>query len=506
MTKHSELNSAISYILNYDPSQPDQSENIATLVNSLNIILTALSLNVPLNLETVNSTDNNTWNSKIIQLLFLFHSDQSIVSSATSILSFTISTLSQSDLDSILLSLTSENLILKQFAVDLLFKHISNPSVNQVDNHELIFLQLINSLSSSNLKLATSTQALLQIIPTKINDLKLFFKLVSDPLLELTTNKNEVVSVRAFELITDWCCLSDAVFEECLHSGLLVFITDFATSKHDILSALNVIEIFIKLSNNANCFALMSKTKLLNDLAEIISKYSDYDSLIVSFAIKFWGFFIFNNPDKFHLIQADFRILESFDVLLESEDSDLQKAVVIAIGNLGSTVVGFQYLCQQKFLLNTFTQFLRTAAGDDKVCSLRTLSCLLGNAPDCSLESITLFHQISATPLDWLIHLAKSSIEEIAIGALATIKNVMSFKFGIQSILQSNQFSFLLERRKETTTIIKEWKYSIVQTISLNVDAKDVLGDVIYKRFWIFAKEGPFKTEYEPTVALANAS
>jgi hypothetical protein len=107
--------------------------------------------------------------------------------------------------------------------------------------------------------------------------------------------------------------------------------------------------------------------------------------------------------------------------------------------------------------------------------------------------------------METLISFSKSSIEELSIAALACIKEVVHFIWGLRDLESSEKIGYFLERTTETRNVIKEWKYSIVQAIAMQSVSTSIFPKTTFQRIQEYNKQGPFKVEYVPSVAFQSA-
>jgi hypothetical protein len=155
--------------------------------------------------------------------------------------------------------------------------------------------------------------------------------------------------------------------------------------------------------------------------------------------------------------------------LFNDPDSELniRESVLIAVGNIGSTPQGLLVLHEEFNLLDSILEFIPTATGSIKISALRTLrfdthfisSCFLSNSASkiVMVDSISkaIFDRFSPrNPMDKLLLLAKSAVEEVSIAAFSSIKGAVCFEWGLNSLSVSS-FDFLLARTSETPNIIK---------------------------------------------------
>lgn len=362
-------------------------------------------------------------------------------------------------------------------------------------------IDLIVGLLASSESISTLAKDILEQTFAEIGDKAAFVRSLTPGLLKLVSEHSNVVCIRAYELTLNLSCRDRSLFEG---TGLLDFATTFA-DHGDILSTLNVIELFIQLSKTESAYAFLKMTDVLAEMKKLMHSEEVF---LQSSAVKFWGQFCFHQASHLTEVEREFTIFECLSALYESDDLEMRDTVMIAVGNISSTSVGLTALAEEQTLLSRITKSMYNSTGALKLSSLRTLSCLMSHSnstADQSALSLKIFTDFGSNPLEKVLNLSQSSIEEMSIAALSTIKGVLSFDWGLEMLSNlPGLVSSLLERKKETPDTIKEWKYSVVQTIALNPKAKTALAATAFKRFEEFSKEGPWKTEYAPVVAFES--
>jgi hypothetical protein len=178
-------------------------------------------------------------------------------------------------------------------------------------------------------------------------------------------------NIGAFEIVARWCLKSTIIFKACSNAGLIGFATEFSPTR-DVLLTLTIIELFQDISKTGAGFAFLVQTGVLQKLSSILE--NDNMELVLVSTIKFWGLVSFYQPEQLELLDS----MKIFSKMTEFDSLALKEAVIIAIGNIGSTSQGLVFLNYQSILLNHFLKELFPyATGDLKVDCLKTLACLL---------------------------------------------------------------------------------------------------------------------------------
>jgi Proteasome non-ATPase 26S subunit len=175
-------------------------------------------------------------------------------------------------------------------------------------------------------------------------------------------------NIAAFEIVARWCQKSTSVFKACSNSGMIAFATEFSPSR-DILLTLTIIELFKDISKAGPGFAFLVQTGVLQKLSLVLFD-EDVMELVAVSTIKFWGLVSFHQPDQLELLDS----MKIFSRMTEFDSLVLKEAVIVAIGNIGSTSLGLVFLNEQLVLLNFLFPY---ATGELQVDFLKTLACML---------------------------------------------------------------------------------------------------------------------------------
>ncbi len=86
--------------------------------------------------------------------------------------------------------------------------------------------------------------------------------------------------------------------------------------------------------------------------------------------------------------------------------------------------------------------------------------------------------------MDRLIQLSKSSIVEEAIAALSSIKEACQFDWGLEALADCpTSSSFLIQKQRETPDVVKEWKYSILQSVVMKPQAAQIFAPSVLAKY-----------------------
>jgi hypothetical protein len=359
---------------------------------------------------------------------------------------------------------------------------------------------IVMLLASTEYKVYQQVRLVLKTIAVVLGISKKYVEILVGPMNALLAMGDDPITIRTYETIAELAIMNTDGFEVLRAYRLLEPFTDFDFD--DLVVCLNMIEVFIELSKTESGFEFLEKTGILQKLSAVRSIPNPF---VLGSMIKFWGFLCFHCSSRVGEIQSKFRIFDTFHGLYSSGDHQVRDQVMVALGNIGATSSGLAELEKQGHFLNFVLTSVPQISGEARISCLRTISCLLSSR-DCDSACRTVYHSLGSEPFKVLVQYAKNSIEEVSIAALACIKEVVQFPWGLRDFAQSDTYSFFLERKRETPVIIVEWKYSIVQLIALNSNALSFFPTPVFDRFVEFNREGPFKSEYTPQVAFESSA
>jgi hypothetical protein len=346
-----------------------------------------------------------------------------------------------------------------------------------------------------------SARSVLKMIAEKTILSNEFIEMLLGPFNELLFKNDDLITIRVYETVAELAILTSSGFESMKSYHLLDAFTNFSYS--DILISLNMIQVFTELSKSENGYLFLKRTGVFDKLSDF-SAISNH--FVLHSVIKFWGFVIFHCPVQAEGLAVKHLLFDKLQGLYEAGDVELKDQVIVALGNIGSTKTGMLILERHDRFLHCVLDSLPNVSGTLRVSGLRTISCLLSHM-DPKTDSVcrSVYRSIGSEPFKTLVHLAKSSIEDVSVAALACIKEVVQFPWGLRDFAQSGTHSFFLERRKELNNVIREWKYSIVQQVALDSNSLSYFSTPVYDQFVEFNRQGPYKSDYTPQVAFESA-
>ncbi|KAJ3342606.1 26S proteasome non-ATPase regulatory subunit 5, partial [Kappamyces sp. JEL0680] len=300
---------------------------------------------------------------------------------------------------------------------------------------------------------------------------------------------DERLAIRAYDLVAEIATAAPGYLDACQRASLLDFVQNFSPlDDTDILETLALIQLFSQLVEKQAGCDLLAQTFVFPKLAALLIPVPTTDAFVLYACIKFWGMLGYHQATLLKELNAELAVFESLTSIFADDETsrDTKEAILIAVGNVGSTGKGLKLLHEQHYLLTETMNFLPHASGSIKPSALRTLSCLLSNGrTDHIVDAISLsiFNSFASDPLGKLLSLSKSSVEDVAIAALSTMQGVVAFAWGLEALSSSVAcIDFLLERRGETPNIIKEWKYAIVQAVFLDPRSRSTFAPSHFER------------------------
>ena len=101
---------------------------------------------------------------------------------------------------------------------------------------------------------------------------------------------------------------------------------------------------------------------------------------------------------------------------------------------------------------------------------------------------------------------ATSILEEISVVAHSILNGILSYAWGIQQLLIVPELSkFVLQRQARSSTLVKEWKFSLVVTILRHAVTPTILDEAYIKSLNKYKSQGAFYIEESPMIAMESA-
>jgi hypothetical protein len=272
---------------------------------------------------------------------------------------------------------------------------------------------------------------------------------------------NELVKIRIYESIAK---MSISSYDELHAQGLIDLISELKS--RDILILMNKIEILSELANEID-LSFFEKTLIFEKLCD----FESFEDLIKLSIIKFWSSLLKNlSYDQIKQVDGKYKIFSRFIELMESRQT--AEEVVIAFGNIGGNKDSLMYMIRERMFIEIVMSEMRKYVGDSRIIALRSFSCLIDHgiglkdedvvmkvgqdemsAEEFNNECFNIYKQFQTC--EQLLKLTNSLVVEIAIGALACLKTIVGFEWGVKELLDASSFRTLLERKKETILVIK---------------------------------------------------
>ncbi|TPX57432.1 hypothetical protein SpCBS45565_g08210 [Spizellomyces sp. 'palustris'] len=494
------------------PNTPDM-QSLATAVSTVAIALEGVSGNNAR--ELIARYDLSP--EPFIALLPLSHMDDSLQRNIAKIIQRLLQPLPYQDIQSRFGQLIGAGLDDPRGPVRLLALSALEKATDADDTINMLiqspfFVPVLESLAFPDVDVALRVEKLLFKVAHSAAGLQAILGDDALSILDQLLAESETVKFRVYDLAMRICTVSDEVLHQFQSSDLLKSMTEELHSD-DVLSRLNAVQIFTKLSESECGNRFLLNANVLVQLAGILeTDAGDVDDILVKSAIiKFFGHVAATKPADFVAMHSSLGILDLFDRQLNSDRKELAEAVILAIGNIGSSAEGLVALDEQKTLLNNFIDQINSTTGELKIAGLQSASCLIGVKSSSGADLSAITHRIflgiagEANPLQNLMRYAKAAFEENRVAAYAIFKGLAVHDWGLREINYSYDFvSFLMDRQIESSATGKEWKYSVVQAICSNPNANEILDENITGRFQRYVREGPFYKGVEPVVALES--
>ncbi|KAH6596050.1 hypothetical protein BASA50_003269 [Batrachochytrium salamandrivorans] len=389
-----------------------------------------------------------------------------------------------------------------------------NSDLQALINSDLL-TQLITAIAVKDSQMAKKAGAILTQLGSKTMALDALLSPDHLALFESLAGIDAVVKLRIYDLFASISMSSQAAFDYCAQNGVLAPLSGVVFGG-DLLESLNVLEILTSFAETSNGYLFLEKTGVMDQMFNALQSSPQEEDIVhrlaIAATIKFWGLLLFHQHEHAEAIQARFDLLGALQPFLEESGDDIKDAIFVANANLGSKAEGVHILFQQRIHLDTLLAMYRSSIGDAKISLLRTYSCLLGvnSQHNSQLEEETLyiFEKLKAHGLGFkeLMHLTKSTIEDLSTASFAVINGVLGHSWGIEQLAQSADLSqFVVLRQQGAQKLSMEWKMALVRTILDNPATPLTLGGLLREKLDAYRQQGVYYTEMQPIVAMESA-
>lgn len=278
---------------------------------------------------------------------------------------------------------------------------------------------------------------------------------------KIISKSNDLVNIRIYESIAK---MSISSYDELYALGLIHLISDLESN--DILILMNKIEILSELTKEIDLL-FFEKTFILEKLCD----FDSFQDLIKPSVIKFWSSLLSNlSYRQIKEVDGKYKIFSRLTKLMEC--SRIAEEIVIALGNIGANKVSLIYMIHEKSFIENVLTKMRNDIGNSRIIALRSFSCLIDHGISQTVEDVIMKDEEDDLSVEefnkecfniykkfqsceQLLILTNSVSVEIAIGALACLKAISGYEWGVIEVMNSPSFRTLLERKKEALIVIK---------------------------------------------------
>jgi hypothetical protein len=281
-----------------------------------------------------------------------------------------------------------------------------------------------------------------------------------------------------------------------LSSPDLVYSLDLLSTS-DPLLLLNDIELLIQISALPNASAFFKNTNIAQQMFNFLV---GNDSLLVSAAIKFWGFLIFNQP-----AHATANIFDAFSD--HFDDPRYQIDIVVALTNIVASIHGLAALITHSTLLQKVADRFPHVLGDSKIFFFVFFAELFNKDPSVDDSELLTEAVYDLLPFDMpkkIVESANTPISDLSVSALSVVKSLLCFKWGMQKVVANSSLqSFLLERSSSTPYPILRIKFEIAKLLIAQPTSHEILG-AAFLSFKEYTESGIIPQSVAPIVATVT--
>ena len=403
---------------------------------------------------------------------------------------------------------------IKNFILEELLRTASSPTkLPQLLKDTDLLVVVVERVADDDLSVAKKAMLILKKIGETSEGLQVLYSGTLLRTIARLLSKNDVISFRVYDVVTDISKSSKIGLEASVKSGFLHSLIAILENEDELLH-LNALEAMTGLALTEEGLNFLEQQDVLRKLAHKIARANEtpLSNLLIPGLMKFFGHVARFRPNE---IFSKYPVVVSalFEVL-ESADQTILASALDTLGHIASTVEG-KYALQD--LGNNMTSALKRIAEvikkmptDLRVRGLNNLACILDvrrSDQDNRILSLTKswFDSLCEEPLKMVVDLCKQPFADIRQASLELLAVLASQVWGQEYIAAfPGLVEFLLDRNIESFKECKEAKYDVVRNLSNAVS--DIFDANTMQRFKKFVNQGPMYVETQIEVATESAA
>eukprot|EP01006_Ploeotia_vitrea_P047940 TRINITY_DN67179_c2_g1_i1.p1 TRINITY_DN67179_c2_g1~~TRINITY_DN67179_c2_g1_i1.p1 ORF type:complete len:553 (-),score=269.72 TRINITY_DN67179_c2_g1_i1:116-1747(-) len=317
------------------------------------------------------------------------------------------------------------------------------------------------------------------------------------------------VQLRVLSLCARIACVSKDAFERLRKSTRLLPVmigkrgNDGAAADIDILLYLNLLQVMVELASCEWGLRYVLDERVLTQCMQL----SETVPFLLSGTLKLLAKLALL-PHVLVLAQSlykDDTVLRFLlGVLHKDEDGDTHDdvqvvaAAVEAVANVATSPDGLQYLTQrQAVLLKKLVTFATHHEEAVKLQALHGLASVFASATKAQMreQAEALLNALSAQQWATLQRDLELPFMEMRYAVLRMVSELVRLPFGVRWVARKPGFvEYLLDRGTESTKLGAQWKYTVLQNLSLNPLSRDasVLSNQQLQQVTLYVQRGPF--------------
>ncbi|OMH78469.1 26S proteasome non-ATPase regulatory subunit 5 [Zancudomyces culisetae] len=276
---------------------------------------------------------------------------------------------------------------------------------------------------------------------------------------------------RIYQILDNTITHTDAYMAQFLiDQGFIdTFFADLKST--DFLAAMAALDLVPSFGESLTIFKYMEEQGVLDEISKLMNPASEHPSFVKASAFKTFSRFSEYSGSAFVDLCKSYPYMDYLEKYLDqSGDTTLKINALVCMGISGSDPAVLKLLCEDKKAVDKLIELCTYSAGDVKLESLRTLSCLFEKSEpqgETSDANFNIYMQIdNGGLLSSLVKNCKQGIPELTIACLSVLKNICLYRWGQREVsLSSSVFEYLLAKNQSEDYNVRKWKHTIVSSI-----------------------------------------
>ncbi|EDV34444.1 uncharacterized protein Dana_GF21324, isoform A [Drosophila ananassae] len=400
--------------------------------------------------------------------------------------------------------LTNSNPVVRSLVLRAILTEVNRQynsgRVRELPGNELVCLVLDELKRPDTEESTVAIEILSIVLHQRVNDGAVQAKLVQ--LLQ----QDEIVRCRAYELGVKLAKSSAATLKS------VEFILDAALSEldnDDVLLQASVMEVLVPLAEQNHGLSYMERRNVFDVINNRVQRIEEnpLDALLIPSIMKFFGKIAAVQPQK--IIIGYPNMLDCLFQQLQSENEVNLPTAMDTLANLAATSQGKQLLhknFQQSMEMTlkkyaSYTKNLSAPIKERLLNSLDVIYAVESKPPSQEISTILKnWYEIFAGGLQIqiIMDLINTPFPDLQIAALALLKSICQYRFGIVALKNTGgAMEFLLSRRRDLHKEVKYLKWEIMEMLAVSTEFSPT--ETI--RFTAYVNEGPYHIQPDLDIA-----